>query len=123
MADIDDLFVPPNADAYETDEHRRGPPLSYVAEKARAALEQIHGLCRDLKPRSRDGQDTVESLAARANTAFYFALVSFLALYNSMGRLGEWERQEEKIKALRELPGSAFEEWLDSVESEGSVTG
>ena len=120
MADIDDLFVPPNADAYETEEHRRGPPLSYVGEKARAALEQIHGLCRDLQGAPEEVQSR---LVSGANGAFYYALVSFLALYNSMGRLGEWERQQEKIKALRELPGTAFEEWLDSIEEEGSVTG
>lgn len=120
MADIDDLLVPPNADAYETEEHRKGPPLSYVGEKARAALYHIHGLCRELQ---ESPEETRSRLVSGANGAFYYALVSFLALYNSMGRLGEWEHQQEKIRALRELPSSAFEEWLDSIEEEGSVTG
>ena len=120
MAEIDDLFTPPNADAYETEEHRKGPPLSYVGEKARAALYQIQGLCRELR---ESPEQSRSGLVDGANAAFYSALVSFLALYNSMGRLGEWERQEEKIKALRELPRAAFEEWLDSIEEEGSVTG
>jgi hypothetical protein len=34
MADIDDLFTPPNAGAYEKEELRKGPPLTYVGEKA-----------------------------------------------------------------------------------------
>lgn len=135
MADIDDLFASPNAGAYEQEELRRGPPLSYIGDKSRTALYHIHLLCQALRElpalampaRHTSPADPLPELRSeligRADTAFYYALVSFLALYNSLGRLGEWPNQEEKIRALRELHSEAFEEWLDSIESEGSVTG
>jgi hypothetical protein len=134
MANIDDLFTPPNAAAYEKEELRKGPPLTYVGEKTRIALYHIHGLCRTLRelptPTFAAGtavtgqslDETRSELIGRADAAFYYALVSFLALYNSLGRLGEWG-QQDKLKALRELRRESFSEWLDSIESEGSVTG
>lgn len=136
MAGIDDLFTPPNAAAYEKEESRKGPPLTYVGEKQRIALYHVHSLCRAVRdlapdvsaPASRAsgqqsaGQEWAE-LAGRAEAAFYYALVSFLALYNSLGRLGDWEQQEAKLRALRDLNRESFNDWLDSIESEGSVTG
>lgn len=135
MADIDDLFRSPNADAYEKVEHRKGPPLTYVGEKQRAALYHIHSLLRAFREGAGETTPTRRpsvgqparhdrsELIGRAEAAFYYALVSFLALYNSLGRLGDWEQQEHKLQALRELTRESFDEWLDSIESEGSVTG
>jgi len=135
MADIDDLFTPPNAGAYEKEEFRKGPPLTYVGEKVRVALYHVHGLCRAVRNTAStapsadpalDNRSAVHNqseLIGRADAAFYYALVSFLALYNSLGRLGDWEEQEQKLRALRELSRESFDDWLDSIESEGSVTG
>ena len=49
MADIDDLFTPPNAAAYEKQELRKGVPLSYVGEKLRSSLYYLHGLCTTIR--------------------------------------------------------------------------
>jgi hypothetical protein len=135
MADIDDLFTSPNAGAYEKEELRKGPPLTYVGEKVRIALYHVHSLCRSVReiasdtspaggpPASHSSGHDFSELIGRADAAFYYALVSFLALYNSLGRLGEWEEQEQKLQALRELSRESFDDWLDSIESDGSVTG
>lgn len=132
MADIDDLFRSPNADAYEKEEIRTGPPLSYVGEKLRIALSQVHALCNVIDQGSNtlmdgkgpgDGTAHALELARTSDAAFYQALVAFLALYNSMGRLGEWEQQGQKVQALKALDRGSFDDWLDSIESEGSVTG
>jgi hypothetical protein len=135
MADIDDLFTPPNAAAYEKQELRKGVPLSYVGEKLRSSLYYLHGLrttIREVVPDDSTVPSPVETehrstkeerLVGPADMAFYYALVSFLALYNSLGRLGEWGKEEEKIRALKWLHRTEFEAWLDSVASEGSVTG
>jgi len=134
MADIDDLVTPPNAGAYEQDEVRRGPPLSYVGEKLRSSLNHVHGLCSMIREAVPDTLPIPSNVKVRpfsvrndgllvpADAAFYNALVAFLALYNSLGRLGEWEAQEDKIRALRGLTSQEIEAWLDSVESGGSVT-
>jgi len=36
------IFTGPNASAYERTEMRYGPPLEYVAEKLRNAVEELH---------------------------------------------------------------------------------
>lgn len=134
MTEVPGGFMNPNAGAYEKEEMRTGPPLTYVGEKLRTALEHIHSLSQStrewvpsdlpLPPRvSQDFGTKRERLERVADGAFYQALVAFLALYNSIGRLGEWEIQQQKIQALREMTRQEFSAWLDSVEGEGSVTG
>ena len=46
MADIDDLFMPPNAASYEKEGIRHGPLLSYVGEKLRAPCTTFMGCVR-----------------------------------------------------------------------------
>ena len=46
MPGIDDLFSPPNGPAYERQETPMGPPLEYVAEKLRSAVEASYNMCR-----------------------------------------------------------------------------
>jgi hypothetical protein len=110
------------------------------ARRLRTALYHVHSLCRSARETAADSslaeqgflgelpvQDLSElsELIGRADAAFYYTLVSFLALYNFLGRLGDREEQEQKLKlqALRERGRDSFEVWLDSIESERSVTG
>jgi hypothetical protein len=113
MAEIDDLFTDPNAGAYEAKETRVGPPLTYVGEKLRYSLEHAH---RAARATVEGGTD-----AARrdADAAFRYGVTAYLGLYNMLGML----IGHRKLDALLELDGAAFEDWLDTVQREGSVHG
>jgi hypothetical protein len=91
MPDIDDLFSEPNAGAYEVEESRTGPPLDYVAEKLRNALESSHRIARGAGSMgSEPGGGSVldawseglEDLKREADVGFRYSLAAFLALYN-----------------------------------------
>ena len=97
MDDPTGELIDSNASAYVTEETRKGPPLAYVAEKARTALEELHGLCRRLLALERGSQREVrdgaasstwplDELLSLAAQAFRHALVSYLALNNMLAR-------------------------------------
>lgn len=124
----DDVLPDPNAGAYERVEARRGPPLAYVGEKLKAAVVHAHALLGTLKEESgvgaggvAAGTGTGHASMARheAFATFHYSLRAFLALYNMMGMVQE----DAKVRALLAMDGTAFREWLDRVEREGSVTG
>jgi len=131
VPDIDDLYQDPNAGAYEKEEVRTGPPLSYVGEKLRRALESAHRMHRTIvdvvpddlpQPPGASGtaySTKVDGLVRPAHGAFYYSLVAFLALHNALGRIGG----DGKVDALLRLDPDEFGAWLDTVEQEGSVTG
>ena len=113
MGDIDDLFTDPNAGAYEVEETRVGPPLTYVGEKLRYSLECTHRAVRAL-------QASPEGEAQRnADAAFRYGLTAYLGLYNMLGMILD----HRKLDALLALDEDGLEEWLDTVQREGSVSG
>jgi hypothetical protein len=113
MADIDDLFTDPNAGAYEAKETRVGPPLTYVGEKLRYSLEHAHRAARAME------EGATEAARRDADAAFRYGVTAYLGLYNMLGMLID----HRKLDGLLELDGDAFEDWLDTVQREGSVHG
>ena len=111
MPDIDDLFTDPNASAYVVDEPRSGPPLSYVGEKLRGALQYAHRLALSAHAQHDVKRD--------ADATFRYALTAYLALYNMLGLMSD----HRKVDALLELNDDEFEDWLTTVQREGSVSG
>jgi len=113
MADIDDLFTDPNAGAYEAEESRVGPPLTYVGEKLRYSLEHAHRAAKATKEGDQEGAHL------DADAAFRYGVTAYLGLYNMLGMLLD----HRKFDALLDLDRDAFEGWLDTVQREGSVHG
>ncbi len=109
--DLSAIIGDSNNGAYQRVELRTGPPLAYVAEKLRAALEQIHGAHRSMAA----GGD--ERRAAQA--AFHYCLVAYLALNNMLSLAGDHGVVERLLAMSREELGR----WLEAVAAEGSVTG
>jgi len=113
MADIDDLFTDPNAGAYEAEETRLGPPLAYVGEKLRCALEHSHSAARATKATG------AEAAYREADASFRYGVTAYLGLFNMLGMLAD----HRKLDALLDLDSDSFEEWLATVQREGSVHG
>jgi len=114
------MHRPPNGPAYSRDEARHGPPLSYVGEKLRSALEEIHSVVRDLAALATSPRSTVrEDLSFHARTAFGYQLTAFLALYNMLGSRSD-SKTDERMLAM---DAGEFSRWLDFVEREGSTSG
>lgn len=113
MADIDDLVTDPNAGAYEAEETRLGPPLTYVGEKLRCALEHSHRAARATKAAG------AEAAHREADASFRYGVTAYLGLYNMLGMLVD----HRKLDALLDLDSDSLEEWLVTVQREGSVHG
>lgn len=109
--DLYEILGDSNAGAYQRVEERTGPPLAYVAEKSRGAIEQIHAVYLQL------GDDS--SARAPAQAAFHYALVSYLALNNMLTLAGD----HRVVTRLLAMPPDELTRWLDAVDAEGSVTG
>jgi hypothetical protein len=109
--DLQEILGDSNAGAYLRVEERTGPPLAYVAEKSRHAIEQIHAVYLQL------GDDS--SARPTAQAAFRYGLVSYLALNNMLTLV----RDHRVITRLLALPPDELTRWLGAVEAEGSVTG
>jgi len=82
MDDLEEMFRPPNDGAYEKQELRTGPPLSYVAEKLRRSLELTHGHIHSLNNLERPSQSDLDPLLNQVSGAFRYQLTSYLALQN-----------------------------------------
>lgn len=101
MDDISDLFREPNAGAYEKEEKRKGPPLGYVGEKLRRAVESAHGtyqaidsnvpdnLPQPAKVRGSAYSTKQDGILSPAFSTFLFSLTAFLALYNMLGVIAD----------------------------------
>lgn len=109
--DLYDIIGDSNAGAYQRFEERVGPPLAYVAEKSRHAIEQIQVVYRSI---ADGGGDRGAALAA-----FHYGLVFCLALNNMLSLAGD----HRLIQWLLAMPAREFSKWLDAVDAEGSVTG
>lgn len=130
MTDSDDdpPFVSPNAGAYERQELRGGPPLRYVAEKLRASLEAQHDVICALRDRLPDDVSALTPLRAGvslkadllvfpADTAFWNALVAYLALSN-MTALATPETAERLLTFAR----NELRDWFNRIEQAGITT-
>jgi len=111
---LGDLFSDPNGPAYQKTETRTGPPLEYVAEKLRSCLCDLHGL-HGGRGRQSPQLDEVRDAAA---PAFYHAAVAYLALHNMLALANP----PSFIDRLLAMSREEFNDWLDGIQSEGSVT-
>ncbi len=109
--DLDEILGDSNAGAYQRVERRTGPPLAYVAEKSRHAIEQIHMVFVQL--------DEDSGVRGPAQAAFHYALVAYLALNNMLTLAGD----HRVVTRLLAMPPDELAKWLDTVDAEGSVTG
>jgi len=128
MSDLSSYFSDTNGPAYRKEERRSGPPLTYVGEKLRHGLDELHRLLTTLE----SADDTVDSSSEHdanrrmredathaALYAFSYQITAFLALYNMLGAKGE----PEAVDRLAAMTPEAFRRWIGFVEREGSVTG
>ena len=111
MNDDDDLFRPPNDDAYIKQEVRSGPPLDYVAEKTRRTLESLHDALRRPDPDPPRG--------CQLRSAFHTALIAHLALNNMLALVNDTGAEDRLLQMSHEQ----FGDWLDRVAQGGSVSG
>jgi hypothetical protein len=70
--DLDEILGDSNAEAFQHAEERTGPPLAYVAEKARHAIEQIHIAHGSINALVPDDFPQPEELLAYARRKYYF---------------------------------------------------
>ena len=113
------MFRSPNDGAYEKEELRTGPPLSYVAEKLRRSLELTHDHIHSLNNLDGLSQNMLDPLLNQTSGAFRYQLTSYLALQNMLAlgnERGFFERME--LRSNEE-----FRDWLDRIDQQGSVTG
>ena len=115
----DGLPGPPNDGAYEADELRTGPPLSYVAEKFRHCLEGLHGAIGKIETAAKADADLDELIGFQAKYAFHAAIVGYLALHNMLALANEHDLDDRLLAYSRD----EFKEWLDRIDQAGSVTG
>ena len=106
--DHNDIPLDANGPAYTSRQQREGVPLSYVGEKLRRAIEELHR-CASRYPDRRD-----ELLAP-----MYFLLVAHLGLHNMLAKAND------RTLAARLLAASDDERraWLDLIDREGEVAG
>ena len=109
--DLYEIIGDSNGGAYQRDESRIGPPLAYIAEKSRHAIEQIHTVYRLIS-------DT-DGARAAAQAAFHYALVSYLALNNMLSLAGD----HHVVERLLAMSPKELSKWLDVIDAEGSVVG
>ena len=130
--DLPDGLTEPNDGAYTKIETREGPPLDYVGEKLHTCLLILHTLhaaaqedLPDDLPKPKRMQTLpdeynpkVSSVLLPCHHAFRSALVSYLALNNLLAIAND----NELTGKLLALPHDDFENWLDRIRHEGSVT-
>lgn len=123
--------IPPNGSGYTTTETRNGPPLSYVSDKLRGAIESLHSLHNlaltdlpDDLPCPERHRSTWPSYNPKADSvlgscyaAFRCAIISHLALNNMLGMVSDCAVFERLLGMHRE----DFSRWLDGIDREGST--
>ena len=125
---LDDVFGDPNGPAYQKREERVGPPLSYVQEKLGNALRASHVIAsalngtqpaylRPLAPTVPP--DVIDEYRRQALQAFHYNLIAYLALTNMLAAAADASLAER----LATYSVRDFDDWLDNIESGGSVTG
>lgn len=134
MSDLDRFLQDPNGPAYQVDQVRHGPPLEYIGEKLRSALDAQHRLLRALdtsaagapgspRPAIMAKEDAapvdVEAALHSAIAAFHYLITAYLALHNMLGS----HTGPDYLQRLRSMSDEDFDRWLAFIESEGSVNG
>ena len=130
--DIDDFMRNTNGPAYGKNESRNGPPLGYVGEKLRYALENCHELIQGIEscvpdnlPLPDEYQEgalisaKLDLLKSPAWASFHYQVTAFSALFNMLGVV----KSSKDIERLVQMPEKDFKKWLDFIEREGSVLG
>jgi hypothetical protein len=130
--DIDDFMRNTNGPAYGKNESRNGPPLNYVGEKLRYALENCHDLLKGIEgcvPNNLplpDGYQEHAPISAKldllkspALASFHCQVTAFAALFNMLGVV----KSSKDIERLVQMSEKDFKKWLDFIEREGSVLG
>src|SRR5688572_29865121 len=107
------IVIPFGGPAYTKTETRHGPPLSYVAEKLRSALQSLHSMSR---PAGGLPTDLPEILNP-CPPAFRLAKTSYLALLNQL----DLTQEPDFYERVWNLSVTEFERWLDEVDRQGSV--
>ena len=114
LESLGDLYSDPNGPAYQKTESRTGPPLEYVAEKLRRSLECLH----ELHGQARGTAAGKGGPERAVGSAFYYAAVAYLALHNMLALADPPEFSDRLLGMSR----SEFDDWLDVIDREGSVT-
>lgn len=121
----------PNGGAYEKTETRNGPPLDYVAEKLRFAIERLHSAHHGTKSYIPDNLPMPSSAPpdhctnARdcyslhdIDAAFRYAITAYLALNNLLAIAND----HKFLNSIVEMSREQLRQWLDNIDREGSVT-
>jgi hypothetical protein len=119
MEDFDpqDLFDPPNGAAYTKDEFRTGPPLDYVAEKLRRAIETTQFLSRTINASKQSDAEQKEKMASYTMATFRYQLTAYLALKNLLALAGDQSLFERLLK----YSTTDFTAWINKIDHEGSL--
>ena len=124
-----------NGPAFQKEEQRVGPPLDYVAQKLRYAVEGIHATVLSLKENIPDDfpipshfpsdflhRDVFSAkndlFLSPACSALSFSITAYLALNNMLNLPGVSELADQAEDLSRE----ELKNRLDLIDSEGSVT-
>jgi len=116
--DSEDLFIGPNDNAYEKEELRTGPPLSYVAEKFRSSMELTHYLINTLTDLSQIDPRQKDTMLLQARGAFRYQLTGYLALQNMLALAND----QDIFSRMEKLSVEEFKDWLDRIDQRGSIT-
>jgi len=131
MPDMGEYLIGANGGAYERKELRTGPPLDYVAEKLSLSLEQLHNAWRAIEKGVPEDAPKLsgafgagysvkrDAILSPVYAAFRYELTGFLALTNMLALANE----PSLIEQLLAMDSSAFRQWVERVEHEGSVVG
>ena len=117
--DSEGMFRDPNDGAYEKEELRTGPPLSYVAEKLRRAAELMHSLINRLKTVEELDSEQKGNLLTQVRGALRYQLTGYLALNNMLALVND----RGFFERIESYSYDDFNDWLDRIDQQGSVSG
>lgn len=106
----DDAYLPLNANgqAYTSRQYRDGIPLSYVAQKLRCGIEDLHRYAQSCPNGCND-----------LRLAMYYLLAAHLGLHNMLGKAND----PALVDRLLDGSSHKLQKWLCLVEREGDVHG
>ena len=115
----DDMFRGPNDGAYEKAELRTGPPLDYVAEKFRSAMELTHFLITTLSRTDLADANDRDTMLSQARGSLRYQLTGYLALKNMLALAND----QGLFARLERFCYNDFHDWLDRIDQKGTTTG